>query len=62
MRPASAVATRMERQKPLDGPDPMLLHALIDEAVIYRQIGGPDVVGEQFEHLLAVAERPNITL
>lgn len=62
MRPASAVATRMERQIPLDGPDPMLLHALIDEAALHRQIGGPDVLREQLEHLLAVAERPNITL
>ena len=62
MRPASAIATRMERQKPLDGPDPMLLHALLDEAVLHRQIGGRDVLREQFEHLLAVAERPSITL
>lgn len=62
MRPNSAIATRMERQKPLDGPDPMLLHALVDEAAIHREIGGPDVLREQLEHLLAVAERPNITL
>ena len=62
MRPDSAVATRMDRQKPLDGPDPMLLHALIDEAAIHRAIGGPEVLCEQLEHLLAAAERPNITL
>jgi hypothetical protein len=52
----------MERQKPLEGPDPMLLHALIDEAAIRREIGGPDVFREQLEHLLTVADRPNITL
>lgn len=62
MRPDSAVATRMERQKPLEGPDPMALHALIDEAAIRREIGGPEVLREQLDHLLAVAERPNITL
>lgn len=62
MRPDSAVASRMERQKPLDGPDPMVLHALIDEAAIRREIGGPEVLREQLDHLLAVAKRPNITL
>jgi transcriptional regulator with XRE-family HTH domain len=62
MRLDSAVATRMERQEPLDGPDPMLLHALIDEAAIRREIGGPEVLREQLDHLLALAERPNITL
>lgn len=40
----------------------MLLHTLIDEAAIRREIGGPDVLREQLEHLLALAERPNITL
>jgi len=62
MRLDSAVATRMERQEPLDGPDPMLLHALIDEAAIRREIGGTEVLREQLDHLLAMSERPNITL
>lgn len=62
MRLDSAVATRMERQKPLDSPDPMLLHAVIDEAAIRREIGGPEVLREQLDHLLVLAERPNITL
>jgi transcriptional regulator with XRE-family HTH domain len=62
MRPDSVVAARMNRQQPLDSPDPMLLHALIDEAVIRREIGSSDVQREQLDHLLALAERPNITL
>jgi transcriptional regulator with XRE-family HTH domain len=62
MRPDTAIATRMDRKKPLDGPDPMLLHALIDEAAIRREIGGPDVLREQLDHLLTVVEWPNITL
>jgi hypothetical protein len=62
MRLDSAVATRMERQEPLEGPDPMLLHALIDEAAIRREIGGTTVLREQLDHLLVVADRPNITL
>ena len=61
-RPDSVIAARLNRQKPLEGPDPMVLHALLDEAVIRREIGGPEVLGEQLEHLLAMTERPNITL
>jgi transcriptional regulator with XRE-family HTH domain len=62
MRPDGVVTARMNRQKPLEGPDPMVLHALLDEAVIRREIGGFEVLGEQLDHLLALAERPNITL
>jgi transcriptional regulator with XRE-family HTH domain len=62
LRPDSVVATRMDRKKPLDGPDPMELHALIDEAAIRREVGGRRVLREQLEHLLVMAERPNITL
>jgi transcriptional regulator with XRE-family HTH domain len=62
MRPDGVIAARMNRQKPLEGPDPIELHLLLDEAVIYREIGGPEVLREQLEHLLDLAERPNITL
>jgi transcriptional regulator with XRE-family HTH domain len=62
LRPDSVVATRMERKKPLEGPDPMEVHALVDEAVIRREVGGRTVLREQLEHLLTMAERPNITL
>jgi hypothetical protein len=62
MRPDGVVTARMNRQIPLEGPDPMVLHALLDEAVIRREIGGCEVLREQLEHLLALAERPNITL
>lgn len=58
----SVITSRMNRQKPLEGPDPMALHVLLDEAVIRREIGGPEVLREQLEHLLDLAKRPNITL
>lgn len=61
-RQANVIAARMNRQKPLDGPDPLVLHALIDEAAFRRQVGGPDVLREQLAQLLVLAERPNITL
>jgi transcriptional regulator with XRE-family HTH domain len=62
MRPDGVVTARMKRQKPLEGADPMQLHVLLDEAVIRREIGGSEVLREQLEHLLALAERPNVTL
>lgn len=62
MRPGGTVTARMNRQKPLEGPDPMELHVLLDEAVIRREIGGREVLFEQLEHLLAVAGRSTITL
>jgi transcriptional regulator with XRE-family HTH domain len=62
IRPESVVHTRLRRQQLLDGPDPLVLHALIDEAVIRREIGGPDVHREQLAHLLVAGERPDITL
>ena len=62
MRPDGVVDARMNRQKPLEGPDPMALHALLDEAVIRREVGGPEVLREQLGHLLALAGRPNIKL
>jgi transcriptional regulator with XRE-family HTH domain len=62
LRPNSVVAIRMDRKKPLEGPDPMVLHVLVDEAVIRREVGGRQVLCEQLEHLLEMAERPNITL
>ncbi len=62
MQPDGVIAARMNRQKPLEGPDPIELHLLLDEAVIRREIGGPEVLREQLEHLLDLGERPNITL
>ncbi|KAA2251208.1 transcriptional regulator [Solihabitans fulvus] len=56
------VNARLKRQQRLDGPHPLRLHALIDEGVIYRTVGGPDVMREQLGHLLAVGGRPNVTI
>lgn len=61
-RVESVVATRLSRQKRLDGPNALSVHALFDESVVVRQVGGPQVMFEQLEHLLVVANRPNITV
>ena len=62
-RPASLVDARLRRQERLDDElDSLGLVALIDESVIRRIVGGPDVLRQQLAHLLVVAERPNVTL
>lgn len=56
------VAVRSERQKRLAGDAPMILRAVLNEAVVRRQVGGPDVMREQLAYLAEAAARPNITL
>jgi transcriptional regulator with XRE-family HTH domain len=57
-----AVASHSARQRWLADRRPAKLHAVVNEAVLLRQVGGPDVLAAQLRHLGALAERPNITL
>jgi len=50
------LVTRLERAKLLDDPDTPVVWALLDEAVLRRQIGGPDVMSEQVDHLVHLTE------
>ncbi|MGW8884011.1 helix-turn-helix domain-containing protein [Streptomyces sp. NPDC055749] len=56
------VEVRLARQKRLTGEAPMELWAVLAEGVLRQQVGGPDVMRAQLEHMAAVAERPNITV
>ena len=56
------VELRMARQRLLDRPEAPRLWAVIDEAAVRRPFGGPEVMREQLEHLVRVAELPNVTL
>nr|WP_225953432.1 DUF5753 domain-containing protein [Kibdelosporangium phytohabitans] len=38
------------------------LVAILDEAVLHRQIGGRGVLCQQLDHLVEVAKRPNVTI
>lgn len=56
------VATRMGRQPLLSKRDAPTLHAIVDEMVLRRPIGGRGVMHRQLQHLLSCAQRPNITI
>ncbi|MFJ4961050.1 hypothetical protein EES43_08015 [Streptomyces sp. ADI96-02] len=49
------LAARMERQRILERARPPLAWAILDEAVLHRPIGGPDVMRAQLRRLLECA-------
>ncbi|NLT54663.1 MAG: helix-turn-helix domain-containing protein [Actinomycetales bacterium] len=56
------VSLRMERQEILVRPDPPELHFIMDEAVIRRMVGGPEIMLRQLSHIRDMLEQPNITI
>jgi transcriptional regulator with XRE-family HTH domain len=47
---------RMRRQDRLGGPDPLKLEVVLGEAALMQQFGGPRVLRDQLQHLLATVE------
>jgi transcriptional regulator with XRE-family HTH domain len=56
------VAARLERQAILDRDHPPLLWAVLDEGVLRRPVGGRDAMRGQVEHLIEMAQRPNVVI
>lgn len=56
------VAGRMDRQQVLDRDRPPTLRAIMDEGVLRRPVGGPDVMREQLAWLGEMARRPAIVI
>jgi transcriptional regulator with XRE-family HTH domain len=56
------VAVRMERQSLLTRPDPPLLWVVLDETVLRRPVGPPQVVNAQLDRLMEAVALPNVTL
>ncbi|MGK8524342.1 helix-turn-helix domain-containing protein [Nocardia asteroides] len=56
------VAIRMRRQQILHRAAAPTLWAVIDEGALRRPVGGVEVLIEQIEHLVVMAERPNIRI
>lgn len=58
-----AVAARLERQAILarKEPRPPLLRCVIDESVLHRLVGSPEIMRDQLEHLMSIVS-PQISL
>lgn len=55
-----AVVARLDRSKILGSPTAPVVWALLDEAVLRRPIGGPEVMAEQVTHLIDLVESARI--
>ncbi|MEV4375306.1 helix-turn-helix transcriptional regulator [Streptosporangium sp. NPDC049644] len=56
------VMARMARRTLLSRPDAPELYAVVDEGVIRRPIGSPELMRDQLQALLIAARRPNVTI
>ncbi|MEU9832588.1 helix-turn-helix transcriptional regulator [Streptosporangium sp. NPDC048047] len=56
------LAARLDRQRLLDRPGPPMMWVVLDEGVLHRPVGGPEVMVEQMRRLLELAESPRVSL
>ncbi|MFE7270993.1 helix-turn-helix domain-containing protein [Streptomyces sp. NPDC057623] len=56
------VAVRLARQDVLHADQPLVLSAVLDEAVLRREIGGPEVMARQLGRLMEAARLPQVRL
>lgn len=56
------VDLRRARQERLTDDEPPTLHAVLNEAVLLRKVGGREVMGEQLRHLATLAELGHVTV
>ncbi|MBA2809056.1 helix-turn-helix transcriptional regulator [Streptomyces sp. KM273126] len=56
------VAHRIDRQQVLDRPEPPAVDAIIHEAALRMEFGGPEASRRQHEHLLRMSERDTVTV
>jgi transcriptional regulator with XRE-family HTH domain len=59
---ARRVQARKTRQQLLTRDPPLQLRVILDEGALRRQIGGPEVMGDQIAHLIDAAGKSNIVL
>jgi transcriptional regulator with XRE-family HTH domain len=53
---------RRQRQEVLRRPEPPLFWVVIDEAVLHRRIGGPEVMRDQLKSLIEAAALPHVRI
>ena len=59
---AEHVAVRLGRQAILERPKPPHVVVVLDEPVLHRLIGSPQVMADQLTHLAEISERPNVSV
>ncbi|MEV5610086.1 helix-turn-helix transcriptional regulator [Streptomyces sp. NPDC052225] len=56
------VEVRLARQDVLRGQPPLQMNAVLDEAVLRREVGGNGILARQLTHLMAAAHMPNVRI
>ena len=56
------IEAKLTRQGLLTQADPPSFHAVLDEAVLHRTVGGSRVMAAQLENLIKAAHLPNVTI
>jgi transcriptional regulator with XRE-family HTH domain len=56
------VTVRLDRQAILERPEPPHVVAVIDESVLHKLIGSPQIMADQLAHLVDQVERPNLSV
>ncbi|WP_069814385.1 helix-turn-helix domain-containing protein [Streptomyces sp. TP-A0874] len=54
------LVTRLERGKILSNPATPLVCVLLDEAVLHRHVGSPEIMAEQLTHIVRMVEQERI--
>jgi len=54
------ITMRLTRKRILERDDPPRVSFVLDESVLRRPVGGPDVMRTQLEHLVDLSTRPNV--
>jgi transcriptional regulator with XRE-family HTH domain len=56
------VELRLRRQERLRAADPLRVTAVVDESVLLRVVGGPEVMAGQMRHLLDLMDLPHVVV
>lgn len=59
---ARSVELRRQRQEQLDGDHPPHLHLYLNEAVVRRAVGSPEVMHEQLDYLMTASKLDHVSL
>jgi transcriptional regulator with XRE-family HTH domain len=60
--PEDRLTGRLERQRILTLPQPPTVTVIMSEAVLHRNVGGPEVMYDQLTYIAGVSERPKVII